>query len=194
MKRLSLAQSEEIRLSFNGSLCHLPVLEEKICRQTMNGKRVRSTVAFFSPGNKELPTHTQAWMDGTRKWIRMISSIDFPAATLSELESFAWGENFVQLYSDCISKFFFWSLIFWPGFTSDRYIFHEHWQISFGRCQSRLDWIYKKHLSRSPVGISFGDEIVFLDIVRHLVVLRRQFRTVGDTMAKTVTVRATRFV
>lgn len=143
---------------------------------------------------KTTDAHTRAWMDGTRKWLRMISSIDFPAEPLIELESLAWRENFVQLYSDYISKFLFWSLICWPGFTSDRYIFHEHWRISFGRCQSRLDWIYKKQLSRSPVRISFGDEIVLLDIVRRLHALRCQLRTVGDTMAKTVTVRATRFV
>ena len=162
------------------------------------GKRVHSTISFFfffSPGNKELPTriHRHEWMAWGNGYEWSHPSI-FQQKRFVELESFAWSENFVQLYSDYIRKLLFWPLIFWPGFTSDRYIFHEHWQISFGRCRSRLEWIYKKHLCRSPVGISFGDEIVFLDIFRRLVVLRLQFRTVGDTMAKTVTVRATRFV
>ena len=41
----------------------------------------------------------------------------------------------------------------------------------------------------SPVGISLGDEIVLLNVVRCFDVLRLKFGTVGDAMAKTVAIR-----
>ena len=82
-----------------------------------------------------------------RKWIWILSSSDFQhkqsvrnRKRLANWKRFSSKESFLQLHSDVLSR----AKIFHSCFTSDRYIFHEHWPISFDRCQSRLQWIYNK--------------------------------------------------